>query len=582
MKAHLSNKTILILNTIFILIFIMGTAIETFENPKYAIIGIICQIISFLYTSCGYILRIVFDATQSEIFIPTDNFTDRQTTINKVIENLNSIFYENNKDIIIPIVCGEADGVGKTELLLKIFQLFNNKSIAKLELDQAHYSLYKRVKKKIGYVYFLNSIDSKKITYIINNKPYVVFKKNLVFVDDCPSLTIDKFNKRSIIIFCQKDNEKLCDRYNKIIKLESFGEKEIKEYYYSKYQKHISDVDLKRIIQYSQGNVSKISTILETERTLEVFRKNVGVIFEIEQYLDSGNYKKARDILDNLTSSQKNDLENDFETKYVLDFLKADLTHLENNYVQSLEMLELLRVNYIADTEKEQKITEKISHVQKHLGNFTKALSEIAVLPDNIRVQKAVSLNLLEYSMKGDDAYLKAAEHNLHLLESNLSLYVSEQKDSYHTYKAVTCIYDEKYAVAHNMIDKAISLYENIDSRFLNNCYFIKAEIYRHENKFKLACGYYQRCLNAYRFNNDIDVYSMAYIMLTFLNIIYKTNHQFEETFSLEEIKTICSEHYMEYNKVLIMKLDELIKTQSNQKADELKSYFDKYVFFIP
>lgn len=102
------------------------------------------------------------------------------------------------------------------------------------------------------------------------------------------------------------------------------------------------------------------------------------------------------------------------------------------------------------------------------------------------------------------------------------------------------CIYHKKFNVAHRFIDQAISIYEKQDSRFLNNCYYIKAEIFRHEQKYSQACEYYQRCLNAYRFNNDIDVYSMAYTMLVYLNTVYNAKHEFEITYSLDELKNMC------------------------------------------
>lgn len=84
--------------------------------------------------------------------------------------------------------------------------------------------MYLKIKRKIGYVYLINYGESKNV-FNINELPYVIRKKNIVFIDNCPILSTDKFNEKTIVIFCQKDNSKLSDPNNKEIKLNKFGEK---------------------------------------------------------------------------------------------------------------------------------------------------------------------------------------------------------------------------------------------------------------------------------------------------------------------------------------------------------------------
>ena len=384
------------------------------------------------------------------------------------------------------------------------------------------------------------------------------------------------------MIFCQKDNSKLSDPNNKEIKLNKFGEKEIKEYYNRKFKRDLNELILQRIIKYSNGNISKVVSILDTQQSYETFCNNSEIIYDIEQYLREGDYQSAQQIIERMTSNEKNLIDKDPETFFRLKFIKADLLHLQNEYEEALNQFELLRLNNLNDDSKMQEIIEKISHIQKHLGNFEQAIAEAQVLNNDIKSQKCLSLNLLEYSVTENEHYLRAAEKNIHDIEKVSTKYITSQKDSYDTYKAVVCIYHKKFNVAHRFIDQAISIYEKQDSRFFNNCYYIKAEIFRHEQKYSQACEYYQRCLNAYRFNNDIDVYSMAYTMLVYLNTVYNAKHEFEITYSLDELKKICAKRKMDYNKKILMKLDQLNTCKDNEIKQTIICYFDKFVFFIP
>lgn len=581
MKARLSKNTLIGINIFFICMYITGIVIESVCQNEIVIIGVICQIISFIYTAIGYIVNIFIKINASDYSMPTYFFTDRKATINTVIEHLYNILYLKCKDQIIPIVCSEEEGSGKTELLLKIRQLLDCKSIAKSELDRDHYRMYLKIKRKIGYVYLINYGESKNV-FNINELPYVIRKKNIVFIDNCPILSTDKFNEKTIVIFCQKDNSKLSDPNNKEIKLNKFGEKEIKEYYNRKFKRDLNELILQRIIKYSNGNISKVVSILDTQQSYETFCNNSEIIYDIEQYLREGDYQSAQQIIERMTSNEKNLIDKDPETFFRLKFIKADLLHLQNEYEEALNQFELLRLNNLNDDSKMQEIIEKISHIQKHLGNFGQAIAEAQVLNNDIKSQKCLSLNLLEYSVTENEHYLRAAEKNIHDIEKISTKYITSQKDSYDTYKAVVCIYHKKFNVAHRFIDQAISIYEKQDSRFLNNCYYIKAEIFRHEQKYSQACEYYQRCLNAYRFNNDIDVYSMAYTMLVYLNTVYNAKHEFEITYSLDELKKICAKRKMDYNKKILMKLDQLNTCKDNEIKQTIICYFDKFVFFIP
>ena len=62
MKARLSKNTLIGINIFFICMYITGIVIESVCQNEIVIIGVICQIISFIYTAIGYIVNI-FEAS---------------------------------------------------------------------------------------------------------------------------------------------------------------------------------------------------------------------------------------------------------------------------------------------------------------------------------------------------------------------------------------------------------------------------------------------------------------------------------------------------------------------------------------
>ncbi len=338
-------------------------------------------------------------------------------------------------------------------------------------------------------------------------------------------------------------------------------------------------------MSYSRGNIAMISSILANQESVKLFTESAPALFEIEQYINSGNYREARRVVDHLSSAKRSIIDKDAESNFRIEFLEADLMHLENRYNEALESMEIMRSKYLFDNEKQIKIIEKISHIKKHMGNFNDAIAELRVLPDSISVFKGLSLNLLAYCQYEKGEYLDETNRLLHKIEREKIAEYDEYKDSYHTYKAVTATYEFKYDTAHSMIDIAIKKYEKNDSKFLNNCYFIKAEIYRHQKKYEMACAYYQKCFDAYHFNGDFDIYSLAFVMVKYINTSKKYQYKFDEMYSLDEIKEKCNILKMEYNKKLSMYLSQLLIERKNNKQKQINKisrYFDTYVFLIP
>lgn len=580
MKAKLSKKLIIIVNIIVIVIFISGLIVENFFEDNYKWVGILCQIISLLYTVIFGILGIINLEKTNQY--PTEYFTDRQLTLNMVISSLYQIICNNSKEQIISILCDGYKGTGKTELLLKLHQLLLHPIEAKKYFSDDIYYKYKKVKNKLGYVRMVDYLDDRTIS-IVNNFSYVIFKKNVVLIDGLPLLQINKFSSKFIIIYC-KQVEKIKDDIAQI-QMKPFSHDDIKNMFYSKFEDDIEEDLLKNIINYSNGNVSKIASIFKSKDTLDNFKKNEIILYPICDKINIGNYIEARRLLNGLTENEKVLLQNSYEHNYRLFFIKCDLLHFENRYHDALVEFELLLNSNINNDDHLIEIIDKISHINKHLGNFEQAINELSHLDEKIQNPKKISLYLLAYAMLENQEYFRMADELIVEMSKNTEIYVTKTKDSYHTYKAVICCYCYQYGAAHKAIDIAIACYENISSRFLTNCYFIKGEIFRHENRYAEACLYYQKCINTYRLNDDFDVYSLAFALILYVKTVYNINHEFEESFSIDQVKSKCSDLSMKYNLKIVMNLDELLKSKNENRLDEyeiIHSYFERYIFFIP
>ena len=581
MNWRLSKKAIISIHVLFLIIFVVGLIMNNYTSSKVA--GVCFQVVAFLYSAGAFYIKLLFDDEKNRNDVPTIYFTDRQQTITHVIERLYTILFEHSEDKIITILCDDTPGCGKTELLLKIAQVISNDKIAHQILNQNSYKKYRRIKRKLGQVNFYQYRNEHSIGKI-NQSPCIVGKSNIIIVDDLPSFSINRFNEHFIIIFCkQSEKEELSQKT--VIKLEDFNENDVKMLFKEKFSETIDDVFLKNIMSYSKGNIAIISAILADQSSIRVFKHSAPVLFEIEHYINSGNYRKARSIIDNLSATKRSMIENDAELNFRLRFLNADLLHLENHYEEALEHIENLRIENLNDNEKQMIVAEKISHIKKHMGEFKEAIAEIDFLPDSIKTFKCLSLNLLAYCQYEEKKYLDEANNLLYRIEQIEIKEYDEHKDSFNTYRAVTAAYDQKYDTAHKMIRKAINMYLENDSKFLNNCYFIEAEIYRHQKMYSLALKYYQKCLDAYRFNGDFDIYSLAYVMIKYINLIKNYKYEFDEVYSLEEIKEKCDNLKMSYNKKLSMYLSQLLmeKKYGNKKQEEkIIRYFDTHIFVIP
>lgn len=579
MRGRLSKCTVIVINIIVIIIFIVGLYYNIYA--KNLLLGIICQCISLLYTIIFGLISLLPNTTTT-LDMPTPYFTDRKDVINDVVKRLYEIMYKHNQEQIISIKCEDENGIGKTELLLKLKQILNNSSIAKKYMHPQTYSMYKKLRHKLGLIHFISYSDDHTISFI-NQLPYVFFKHNIILIDDLPTLNCNPFQKKFIIICCQPDKVESVAQ----IKLQKFSAEDISAMYKTIYNKEIDPLFLKRVLDYTHGNITQVSRIFKSQDSCELFQKNSYTVYQLYYHINNGEYTHAQKLLEKLQRFQHPDSLQDENYQYRLKFIEYDLLHYNNMYIKSLEGYNILLTLNLTDHVRYYEICERLCHINGHMGKFDDALGYAENLPEHQRRKSKLVLHLLNYAMKMNETDLLNAKKYFYEMDELQDLYVTSKKDSYHTYQAVLLLYDFKYDSAHNAIDKAIDCYERIGSKFLTNCYFIKAEIYRHEGKHNNACEYYQKCLNIYRLNEDFDVYSLVVTLLIYEVQINKAKHNFSQDYSLEFIKKTCDKLNMNYNRHIAMSLDMLIKykkTYSNKKKEykKIQSYFEQCVFFIP
>lgn len=579
MRGELSKKIIWIINVVVTLIFVCGMSITIFY-PQYVVIGIICQMLSFIYTVFCNIKNTMVNSSKFYCGTPSIYFTDRDLTLTSVLERLYLIINTKTHERMISIVCNEESGNGKTELLLKLYQILTEKNKGSIQNDE----ILQTIRKRIGVVHFIKNDDNNMGQSSIGHLNYILGKINIILLDNFNSnyrIKDDKF----IIIYCEKNDVKYTMDNRELIKLNDFSRNDIREFYSKKYKDEIPEELLNRIMHYSNGNVTKISTVLESKESIEQFSNSDDILFSIITFINSGNYKCARELISKLTTKQLSSIQNNNDMNFEYEFILADLNHFENNYNSSLECFEILRTKNMQVSERIIRITERIAHMYKHLGKFSESLCELNDLPDLIKYNECLSVYALEYCTTHETKYILEANKILQIMSRNVSFYVSDEKNRYNTYLAVFSAYNNKFEVAHHNIDKAINQYSKNDSKFLNNCLFIKGEIFRREKKYVDACSQYQRCLRNCKFNNDFDEYSLAHIMMKFVILAYNVDCQFEETYTLLIIKQRTTELGMTYNLRLAMELDELLKAKEMgniQRFDSIVKKHEEYIYILP
>jgi len=564
----ISKRNYILIILVVIAIYVIGLVLPIFWGDEVKGIADLLKTVSFFFGTVGTLAKVI-KTPENKSLIPIDYFTDRTDVLKNIIGSLKNN-YRNQK--YYPINVNQNEGTGKTQLLFKLYQLLTDKEEQKNWKNQHDNSKeMSKFFKRIGKVHFINWTGNSGNSDI-NELSYINNRINIVLIDDFDGNEFSELGNKFYFIFCKKISN------NEEIILKNFKKEDIEEFYYKKFHKKLSSEELRRLQEYSAGNLLSLNLALKDEVSFERFLHSNDNIFTLSNLMEEGDYIQARRFIEDLTSYEKGELKSDYKYK----FLMAELLHLENKYQESLEDFEFLRDENLNDKDKMKEIIERIAHVNKHLGNFKGAINELEHFPffkEEERLPKLLSLYLLDYLYTENKISLDKSFELIQTMRLDKDMYITKSKDSFHTYEAIVLCYSRNYLSAHKSIDLSIAKYEKLKSRHVNNCYFIKAEIYRFEKKYKMAFKYYQLCLDAYAFNNDFDIYTIVYVLLKYVSSKSGISHNFEEADS-EKLKEKCINLGMSFNLDLLQKLTEYLNNP--RKTKEITKYFDENVFFIP
>lgn len=148
---------------------------------------------------------------------------------------------------------------------------------------------------------------------------------------------------------------------------------------------------------------------------------------------------------------------------------------------------------------------------KKHQGAFDNAAAILMNVAENHRsipwLRSHFSIDILRLNE------LVQPTHEWNILLNNLLLRMNTFKEKrklrnsdyyfYEAYYPIVCFYKSKFneGIIPQIIkieDQAIAYYEKEERRYLTNCYFIKAELYRIAGDWKNAEEFYTRCYNIF------------------------------------------------------------------------------------
>lgn len=322
----------------------------------------------------------------------------------------------------------------------------------------------------------------------------------------------------------------------------------------------ISNNNIGTIIDLLSSN--DFSILLETDKPFLDF------YFAIKH----GKYSEAQNLYNQIAIQPENKV-----LQYKLQYEHANLVHFLGGYNIAFEELNILLASicndqYFFNTILGEGLYTDIillqAHVEKHRGNFDSAaliLMNIFSEHQNMQwLRSHFSINILQLN-----EFIQPSSDWKILLDKlyiKMSIFKEKRKlenSDYYFYEAYYPIvgfyknnFDKKIIPSLIEIEnKAISFYEKEERRYLTNCYFIKAELYRINRNWKNAEEFYNRCYNIFCHNGDKDILYLVAITCKYLQYFEKVslNIPFDWDATIEECKQ-C-EGYDFHNR-LISKLE--------------------------
>lgn len=556
---------------------------------------------SFIIECIGFLYCLVQDITNSIrtfpakfIFTHDSNgipFVDRKELLENIVQECEKKLLENYMYYTKNIRYGERNG--KTAFAKRLcyeFQKIKDKDENSIRVSCPKFP------SKIGnifYVNYSNYADSFS-SRIKTEFTFVKGKKNIVVVDNSyedlclwTDNLADKdvffiflnfnINSEDALFFADDKIKELLIQLQKSPAFCSITKGKTEEEICSIATKlgNISNNNIGTIIDLLSSN--EFSILLETDRHFLDF------YFAIKH----GRYSEAQNLYNQIVIQPSNKV-----LKYKLQYEHANLVHFLGKYSVAFEELNILLALVCNDQQflntmpGESLYTDIIllqAHIEKHRGNFDSAASILTNVFDehqNIQwLRSHFSINILQLN-----EFIQPTS-DWRILLGKLDLKMSTFKEKrklknsdyyfYETYYPIVCFYKSNFdkKIISELIkieNTAILYYEKEERRYLTNCYFIKAELFRINRDWKNAEEFYNRCYNIFCHNGDKDILYLVAITCKYLQCLEKIilNIPFDWDAAIEECKQ-C-EGYNFHNR-LISKL-ELANVDM-----ELKKYLEQH-----
>ena len=559
-----------LVSTIFIIcnIFTFIDVLASGENDKLRIVALVC---SFFMECLGFLYCVVQDINNSIKDVPPrfifDNgvtgipFVDREELLESIIQESAKRIQDNHYYYTKNIRYGEHNG--KTSFSKKLcYELQRIKDKDKNAIKVSYPKFYKQIG-NIFYINYANYSDSF-VSRIKTEFIYIKGKKNIVVVDnsyDNLCLWTDDLadsdvffiflnfnaNSEDALFFADDKIKELLIRLQTIPTFSSISA--------GKTEEEVSMIASK-LGSISNNNIGTIVDLLlsnEFSILLETDKQFVDFYFAIKH----GKYQEAALLYHEIPTPPINQK----ILRYKLKFEQANLTHFLGDYNAAYEDLELLLAEICLD----QKIMESSigeilytdivllqAHVKKHQGAFNDATSILMNVTENYRsipwLRSHFSIDILrmneliqpscDWTVLLDNLYLKMEAFKEKRKIRNSDYYF------YEAYYPIVCFYKNKFnkSMIPELIkieDQAISYYEKEERRYLTNCYFIKAELYRIMEDWKNAEEFYGRCYNIFCHNGDKDILYLVAITCKCLQCFENVplNIPFDWDSAIEECK---------------------------------------------
>lgn len=525
---------------------------------------------SFLIECVGFLYCVVQDIVNSIKETPTsfafDNstngipFVDREELLESILQEVtkrikNNYYYTRN------IRYGERNG--KTSFAKKLcheLQKIKDREFDAIKISSKKFPAQIGNIIYIDYAHYADSFNSRiktEFTYIKGKKNIVVvdnsYENLCLWTDDLADSDVFfiflnyNYNSDDALFFADDKIKELLIRLQKIPAFSAISA--------GKNEQEISAIATK-LGSISNNNIGTIIDLLSSNEfatLLETDKNFINFYFAIKH----GKYEEAAQLYREIPTPPANNK----VLQYKLQFESANLTHFLGDYNTAREELEALLAiicndqSFIKSAIGESLYTDIVllqAHVNKHQGHFDNAASMLMNVEESHRsipwLRSHFSINILQLNE------LIQPSHEWNVLLGALICKMDAFKEKrkiknsdyyfYEAYYPIVCFYKNKFnkdtiPLLLKTEDIAIAFYETEERRYLTNCYFIKAELYRISKDWKNAEEFYNRCYNIYCHNGDKDIlYLVAFTckcLQRFENIVL--NIPFDWDNAIEECK---------------------------------------------